>query len=180
MNLRLITTALVIMLASAAIADETRIYRDGEIPDANDVARMLGAKPGVKFRSIRMLPDQKGADSASEDLRTPTSFALPLQFGFNSSDLSDTVKTQLDAVAEGIRIAAPAKVVIEGHADATGPESYNVGLSQRRAEAVKRYLVEKHALDAAKFDVVGQGEKKLLNTTDPAAAENRRVEFRGG
>ena len=67
-------------------------------------------------------------------------------------------------------------VRIEGHADASGSDDYNRTLSQRRADAVKQYLVRKGA-DGAILDAVGLGAEHPKIAADPFAAENRRVEI---
>ena len=69
-------------------------------------------------------------------------------------------------------------VRVEGHTDSQGKDAYNKDLSQRRAEAVKAYLVDQ-GLDGARLDPVGFGEEKPIrdNRTKAGRAANRRVEF---
>lgn len=71
------------------------------------------------------------------------------------------------------------KVQIDGHTDSTGPEAYNMKLSERRAEAVKDYLVNKVGISADRLTTVGYGEMKPAYPNDTKAnrAKNRRVEF---
>jgi len=76
-------------------------------------------------------------------------------------------------------LPAPKAVVIEGHTDAVGTAQYNEQLSQRRAHAVKRYLVTAHHIDPARLRAVGMGENAPLPGSAPLAPENRRVQFRG-
>ena len=106
-------------------------------------------------------------------------FSLPAAtFKLGSADLPELLRQQLDKFAEvfkGKRGAS--KVVrIEGHADATGSESANAVLSQRRAEAVRDYLV-KNGVDQGMLAAVGLGAKVPKISKDPFAAENRRVEI---
>lgn len=70
-------------------------------------------------------------------------------------------------------------VIIEGHTDSTGADDYNMELSQRRAEAVKAYLVA-HGIDAAMIQSVGKGETEPIadNGTDEGRQANRRVVVR--
>ena len=63
-----------------------------------------------------------------------------------------------------------------GHTDAKGSAGYNKALSDRRAAAVRRYLVE-HGVATTRLRAVGKGESQLLNAEDPEGAENRRVEI---
>ena len=106
-------------------------------------------------------------------------FSLPTAtFRLGSAELPDLLRAQLDRFAEVLRgKRGTGRVVrIEGHADATGSEDVNLPLSQKRAEAVKDYLV-KNGADATMLQAVGMGSKALKVSKDPAAAENRRVEI---
>ena len=106
-------------------------------------------------------------------------FSLPTTtFKLGSADLPDTLRQQLDRFAEVLRGKRGSGRVlrIEGHADATGNEELNLPLSQRRAEAVKDYLV-KNGAESVMLQAVGMGSKALKVSNDPAAAENRRVEI---
>ena len=69
-------------------------------------------------------------------------------------------------------------VVIEGHTDVLGSGIYNRHLSQRRATAVRSYLVLQ-GIDADRLRAVGFGEQHTLPGRDGTASENRRVQFRG-
>jgi OOP family OmpA-OmpF porin len=71
-----------------------------------------------------------------------------------------------------------ARVRIEGHADATGPEAYNQGLSERRANSVRAYLVS-DGVEASTLTTVGYGESRPIasNDTREGRALNRRVEL---
>lgn len=71
------------------------------------------------------------------------------------------------------------KVSIEGHTDADGADAANVTLSQKRADAVKAYLVASYKIDSARLQAKGWGEAKPIDTNDTAEgkANNRRVEL---
>jgi OOP family OmpA-OmpF porin len=71
-----------------------------------------------------------------------------------------------------------ASVRIEGHADWTGPDAYNQGLSERRASSVRKYLVS-HGVDASRLTTAGFGESRPIasNDTREGRALNRRVEL---
>lgn len=108
-----------------------------------------------------------------------SALSLPVRFGFDSAEILPAARTQLDALAKGIELMAPgSKVTIEGHTDAAGDPTYNLELSRNRARAVRDYLVH-HGIDAARLKTVGYGEDRPLQDTDPYAAINRRVQFRG-
>ena len=106
-------------------------------------------------------------------------YSLPAtSFKVGSADLPDSLKKQLEVFADVLRgRRGSGKVVrIEGHADASGAASANLALSQKRAEAVREYLVEKGA-DPAMLTPVGVGANVPKNAKDPFSPENRRVEI---
>ncbi|MGQ9701623.1 MAG: OmpA family protein [bacterium] len=89
--------------------------------------------------------------------------------------LDDAAKT----IAKILLGNVTTKIEIQGHTDSRGSDSYNLKLSQARAEAVKDYLVTRHNLDAERLMPKGYGETKPVapNTTPENMAKNRRVEF---
>ena len=66
--------------------------------------------------------------------------------------------------------------MIAGHTDAKGSDSYNLTLSERRAEAVRQYLIDKFNLPPEALTAVGYGKEQLKDPRHPFAAENRRVQ----
>lgn len=100
-------------------------------------------------------------------------------FATDSSTLDATALRRLDEAAEVLARHANLKVEIAGHADARGPESYNLALSERRAKAVRAYLEQK-GIDVARMTVRGYGESQPAASNDTALgqADNRRVELR--
>ena len=187
------------LAAGAASAQDVRQYHPGDSVDPHDVAAILGQRasvaPMIKMRSIRLLDEAVASTSESPSpsatvpqavpAATParpraSALSLPVQFAFDSADVLPSARKQLDALAEGIRMLPELQsVVIQGHTDAVGSEQYNEQLSQRRAYSVKRYLVASHGIDPARLRAVGMGEYAPLPGSDPFAAENRRVQFRG-
>ena len=173
---------LLLTATATAMAQEVRQYRPGDAVNPSEVAAILGgtpgAAPGIKMRSIRLLGDASSTAAAAP--APAAALSLPVQFGFDSADILPAARQQLDALAEGIRLLPEAKaVVIEGHTDAVGSPEYNEQLSMRRANAVKRYLVAEHRIEAGRLRAVGKGEHEPQAGQDPKAAENRRVQFRG-
>ena len=66
--------------------------------------------------------------------------------------------------------------ILAGHTDAAGGDAYNQDLSERRADAIKRYLVDKASIAAADLVTVGYGKTKLKDPANPLAEVNRRVQ----
>jgi outer membrane protein OmpA-like peptidoglycan-associated protein len=106
----------------------------------------------------------------------PTSHDLLLNFDFDSDRLTTSAKDNLSAVAAALKDPRlqGTKFEIDGFTDATGADTYNLTLSQRRAQSVVNYLigsgVPRSALDAKGFG------KTKPRVSDPFSAENRRVE----
>lgn len=178
----LAATLIAALLAGPALAQDLRLYRADEAVDPGEVARILGSAPagGFKTRSIRLLDDAPAAAAAPQPKAPAAELALPVQFAFDSAEILPAARGQLDALAAGIRLLPADKpVIIEGHTDASGSEPYNDRLSERRAQAVKQYLVAQHGISPARLNAVGAGEHSPLPGRDPHAAENRRVQFRG-
>jgi photosystem I P700 chlorophyll a apoprotein A2 len=106
-------------------------------------------------------------------------------FDFDSFALKPEATGTLQKLAAVLKSYAPAPVLIEGHTDGKGDDSYNMTLSERRAEAVKRWLASPGGVDAARVTTKGWGKTKPVapNTTpdgkdDPVGRQkNRRVEI---
>ncbi|NLH49691.1 MAG: OmpA family protein [Myxococcales bacterium] len=103
-------------------------------------------------------------------------------FDYDSDIIKPAAFATLDNVASVIQKKAAAgklkKVAIGGHASSEGTDEYNMNLSKRRAESVKKYLVGK-GVDAAMLEAIGYGETKPVadNATEEGRMKNRRVEF---
>lgn len=134
--------------------------------------------PAPEESAVAAAPaDPAPAPSASE--QSGRRLAFQIQFEVNSAAVLYESEAVLDRLAEVLRdpIMADAVLRIEGHADSSGPASYNMQLSQQRAEAVRDYLVAKHGLQAQRLVPIGLGESRPYDQGRPAAPVNRRVEF---
>jgi outer membrane protein OmpA-like peptidoglycan-associated protein len=100
------------------------------------------------------------------------------KFEFESYELSDEAKVALDKLVE-ILIAQNKGLYLEiqGHADSTGPEDWNVFLGRKRAEAVMEYLHDKYHIPLHRMEVISYGSDKPIadNSTSEGRAQNRRV-----
>jgi outer membrane protein OmpA-like peptidoglycan-associated protein len=105
-------------------------------------------------------------------------FNEKILFAFSKSDLSDSAKMNLDKLATALTNYPNTNIEIQGHTDSRGTEEYNMGLSLRRANAVRDYLVSK-GIDGSRMTVKGYGESApaYTNDTPEGMAQNRRVEF---
>jgi OOP family OmpA-OmpF porin len=101
-----------------------------------------------------------------------------VNFAFDSAVIDPVSAVVLDVVAETLNSRPNVRVLVEGHTDSRGDEAHNQALSQRRAEAVQRYLIGK-GVPASRMHARGFGESqpKAGNDTDEGRALNRRVEL---
>lgn len=101
-----------------------------------------------------------------------------VNFAFDSSNLTPAAMANLDKLAEVLKNNLDTNINIYGHTDSKGTDAYNLSLSDRRAAAVKSYLVSK-GVSASRMLTMGMGEKEPVatNDTDAGRAQNRRVEF---
>lgn len=104
-------------------------------------------------------------------------FDASLAFKINSAEISDTYKKDLDAAASVFKSYEDTNILIEGHTDDTGSEEFNMALSERRAKAVRDYLIAK-GVDASRLTAKWYGETQPKFPNDEAnRAKNRRVEL---
>jgi outer membrane protein OmpA-like peptidoglycan-associated protein len=100
------------------------------------------------------------------------------KFRFGRTDLPVEATAAIDQMVAGLQTQKNAVwIEIEGHTDSVGDKRYNERLGMNRAEAVKRYLYEKHQLPLHKMNVISYGEDKPVapNKTRDGRAQNRRV-----
>jgi OOP family OmpA-OmpF porin len=99
-------------------------------------------------------------------------------FDFDEATLNPDGRRLLDQVAAHLLSLSLETIITTGHADSTGPDEYNQELSERRSQAVKRYLMNK-GIDANRIYTDGKGETQPIatNKTVEGRKENRRVEL---
>jgi OOP family OmpA-OmpF porin len=101
-----------------------------------------------------------------------------VNFAFNSDKIDPSSMVILDVAAETLRKNPGVQVSVEGHTDSVGTEAYNQGLSLRRAESVRKALIEK-GVPASRLTATGYGESRPVasNDTEDGRRLNRRVEL---
>lgn len=102
-----------------------------------------------------------------------------LTFASGSADLAGDDFPILEALAMLMKKDGTLKIDVAGHTDSTGDSARNTALSEERAKAVVKVLVEKYGVEAARLTASGHGEEQPLqdNKTDLGRAVNRRVEL---
>jgi outer membrane protein OmpA-like peptidoglycan-associated protein len=103
---------------------------------------------------------------------------LEINFDYNSADISAKSLPSVQALGRALTNAdlKGSTFVVAGHTDAAGSDGYNQDLSERRADAIKRYLVDKYGINGTDLVTVGYGESKLKDPSQPIAEVNRRVQ----
>jgi peptidoglycan-associated lipoprotein len=99
-------------------------------------------------------------------------------FDTNQAKIQQADKTILNELAKKLKDDPNRKVLVEGHCDSRGPSRYNMILGERRAKAVKEYLVKAGA-PASQIEVISYGKERPLCTeaTDECLQNNRRAHF---
>ncbi|VIO65302.1 Outer membrane porin F [Bradyrhizobium ivorense] len=131
----------------------------------------------VRGRATRSLSSAEREEIATI-VKDKPKIDLEINFDYNSADIS--AKSLPSVQALGRALTNPdlqgSTFVVAGHTDAAGGEEYNQGLSERRADAIKRYLVDKYGINGTDLVTVGYGKSKLKDPAQPLAEVNRRVQ----
>lgn len=120
------------------------------------------------------------ADWLAEQLAKSGSVALEgITFDTAKAVIKAESKPVLDQIGALLTRDASLRLEIQGHTDNVGAPTTNLTLSQQRAEAVKKYLIDTHGIAAARLTTAGFGDTRPIadNTTEEGRARNRRVEL---
>lgn len=176
----LIMIAAVFLLAVTAQAEESRLVTADDfietlrkptishdnLPDAADGSQ----KPRFRLRGI------------SAEARPPE-IAINIFFKSGSVEVADDFsKMQMAEAGKALSsvVLKPFRFEIAGHTDSVGSEAYNRDLSQRRAQALKQYLMDQYNVAENRLEIIGYGESQPVadNDTEQGRAMNRRVVFK--
>ncbi len=155
------------------------------LPPGGKYSVSIEAKGYVFSSSFVDLKDKKSYYNLMEDIalapikKGEKIILRNIFFDFDSYELKPESKYELDRLIRIMKEHKSMVVEIAGHTDDIGTEEYNLRLSQKRAEAVKQYLVE-HGIEPQRIIAKGYGKSQPLiaDTTEEARALNRRVEFK--
>ena len=162
------------------------------------------SRPSTDFENLRPIPQiDTSTGSSSANLNpnpNPTGDPIPfggdrsgiegrtqnremfasdtVYFGFDSAAIKSSEKSKLEAVASGFKSLAAGDLLIEGHCDERGTEGYNLSLGDKRANALREYLVNL-GISADRVHTVSFGEAKPADagSGESAWSKNRRGEF---
>lgn len=138
---------------------------------------VIGNKMDKQARDIQStLPGAK-VERVNEGIKVTMSENM-VNFAFDSSNLQSEAQNNLDKLAQVLANNPDTNINVYGYTDSTGADAYNLRLSDRRAAAVKSYLVSR-GISSSRIFTEGMGESNPVasNDTDAGRAQNRRVEF---
>lgn len=138
---------------------------------------VIGRKMDKQAKDIKTTLPGAEVERVGEGIKVIMKESM-VNFGFDSANLTATAKTNLDKLAQVLVSNPDTNINIYGHTDSKGSDTYNLSLSEKRANAVKSYLTSKGVASNRIF-AMGRGEAEPVasNDTDAGRAENRRVEF---
>lgn len=167
-------------LALAAVLFSTHVSAD-PLQKSEDIVKFF-AGPGSlgASRGICVGTEEECASKAEKSSGETQKAGLDMMINFalDSAQLDQTARTELDEFAKALKDnrLSSFSFVVEGHTDATGSDSYNQELSERRAQSVAAFLTE-NGIKATRLEAIGVGKAypRVANPYDPV---NRRVEMR--
>lgn len=145
------------------------IARAGECGSATDANSLLTDGGMTDFVSSIFLTKAAPAKKVS--------ITLHAEFDYNKDSVRPGYHSKIMEVASFLKEYPKTNVVLEGHTDSDGTDAYNLDLSKRRAESIKKYLVDKFGISASRISTKGFGESQPVatNKTKEGRQQNRRV-----
>ncbi len=143
-------------------------------PTVDEEAERLAREEAERLRR----EEEEKRRAEAERARVMTILAERVHFDFDKSDIRPDAEEVLQRKVTVLREYPSVEIRIEGNCDERGSNEYNLALGQRRAEAVRRYLMS-YGLEAGRFSSISYGEERPLDRSqnDEAWALNRRADF---
>jgi len=192
------TLGAAISFAGTALAQEKNVTEDQILralaPEKKPLTRGLSTGPQtpvdstvsaaetkfvekIRGRSTRSLSSTEREEIAAL-VKDKPKIDLEINFDYNSADISAKSLPSVQALGRALtnNEIKGSTFVVAGHTDAAGGDAYNQDLSERRADSIKRYLVDKYGINGSDLVTVGYGKSKLKDPGQPLAEVNRRVQ----
>ncbi len=182
--MRILLTCLMVVFLFQACVTQTKTRKIVKL-ETGEKSR-TSVVPDTK----RMMDDQEKdlkkmltSSDAVEIRRESDILALTLKgtavFDMNSTTLTPGMQEEIKRIAGIMKKYRRTKIRTEGHTDNVGAKAYNMKLSKRRAEAVKKLLVQ-NGVNAGRISVMAFGDRmpRMSNKTDEGRKKNRRIEIR--
>jgi outer membrane protein OmpA-like peptidoglycan-associated protein len=131
----------------------------------------------VRGRATRSLSNSEREEIAAAAKDKPN-IDLTITFDYNSADISAKSLPEVQKLGRALTNddLKGSTFLLAGHTDAAGSDNYNQDLSERRADSIKRYLMDNFHIAATDLVTVGYGKSKLKDPGQPLAEVNRRVQ----
>ncbi len=180
--------AIGLLMASVNLyAEDVTMFTD-RTPSAEEMGNILFSTPldsTPKMRSINSRTRSlTGLANGSPEVISKSTenqaIGFAIKFALNSAEVLEESRSFLSEIGRMLNLPkfSSEKLIVEGHTDASGPDVYNMYLSKRRAEAVKKYLQSNSNIASERLVVIGKGESQSLPDVAPLDSINRRVQFR--
>lgn len=197
-------TAIFSLIAAVSVLGTAAPSLSEEAPSPEDIIKALQSKTdrgvpasdsppaaasGIDENALISALKQKAARGLSVDevesrqlatvLPSKPRIDLEINFDVNSADITESTRPVVTALGRALQNddLKGATFVIAGHTDRSGSASYNKRLSQKRAESIKQFLIDNYNMSSEQLIVVGYGQDRPKNKSNPYAAENRRAEI---
>ncbi len=156
-----------------------------------EVTRPEAEKPAQKKEAVEKAPEKvteqkvpsgkesvQSAEKETTEMLATEGVFKDIYFEFDKYVVKDEYKSELKSIASWMTKNPEAKLSIEGHCDERGTNEYNLALGDRRAKAVKDYIVPL-GVPSARLETISYGEEKPLcaEHTEDCWAKNRRAHF---
>lgn len=162
----------------AAVARRDSVAAAGRRDSLATVARAAARADTVRAQVRENVVEEPAPAASGLDSAAAADLATMVQFEFDRSDVGAASAAILDRKLRILQQYPRLALQVSGHCDERGSDEYNLALGERRAAAVKRYLVE-HGVAEGRLTIVSYGEERPLDPghTEEAWARNRRAEF---
>lgn len=146
---------------------------------------MAGGAKNLSPNLVNLATNATGVTVEETELTVKITLASDVLFDFDKASIRRDAEDALGKVASALAAYKGAEIDLTGHTDSKGADEYNQRLSERRAESVKRWLVDRGKLAAARFRTKGSGEREPVapnekedGSDDPDGRQkNRRVDI---
>lgn len=133
----------------------------------------------IKPTPYEIIPNQEQADAinkATEQEIEEIEVQDRIYFGYNSYDLNTEAKKILDTQILWLKSDESVKVILEGHCDERGTREYNIALGEKRANSVKKYLID-NGINESRLKVVSYGKERpaFFGSSEEVLSKNRRA-----
>ncbi len=166
-NVLWLVVVVAVVLSSGMVGCKKK-PKSGSASGMDEYGGALGPVDGAGYGSL-MNPD---------DLKAVASQFQPVFFDYDSAQVASSERSKLDAVAEYLRGNDSVGLVVEGHCDERGSNEYNLALGERRAQAVRAYVIGL-GIAAERIKTVSYGEEQpaAFGHDESSWSQNRRASF---